>query len=154
MCEGVARSGDAALVDARRAGHEQLDRVRRDLDELDLEFEVRQIAEGGDAAEVLLEVSEQEQASVIVIGLRHRTPVGKLILTLEGPGRRELTPPGGARDLLPAEYAYTLTAEVLGALPPGRYRFVARVRGSAGGAAVVRQAPGRPPARCNGTFRP
>ena len=76
----VNMSRDDVLVDARRAGQDQLDRVRRDLDELDLEFEVRQIDEGGDAAEVLLEVSEQEAASVIVIGLRHRTPVGKLLL--------------------------------------------------------------------------
>jgi hypothetical protein len=66
-------------------------------------------------------------------------PVGNLTLTLEGPGRRELTPPGGARDLLPSEYEYALTNEVLGALPPGRYRFVARARGPAGGSPVVRR---------------
>jgi hypothetical protein len=66
-------------------------------------------------------------------------PVGNLVLTLEGPGRRELTPPGGARDLLPGEYAYTLTDEVLGALPAGRYRFVLRARGSAGGPLVSRR---------------
>ena len=66
-------------------------------------------------------------------------PVGNLILTLEGPGRRELTPPGGALDLLPGEYAYTLTNEVLGTLPAGRYRFVVRALGSAGGATVTRR---------------
>jgi hypothetical protein len=66
-------------------------------------------------------------------------PVGNLVLTLTGLGRRELTPPGGARDLLPGEYAYTLTAEIKSALPAGRYRFVVRARGSAGGAAVVRR---------------
>jgi hypothetical protein len=66
-------------------------------------------------------------------------PVGNLVLTLEGPGRRELTPPGGARDLLPGEYAYTLTDEVLRALPAGRYRFVVRARGTAGGPPVVRR---------------
>lgn len=76
----VNMSRDDVLVDARRAGEGQLDRVRRDLDELDLEFEVRQIDEGGDAAEVLLDVAEKEAVSVIVIGLRHRTPVGKLLL--------------------------------------------------------------------------
>ena len=43
-------------------------------------FEVRQIEEGSDAAEVLLEVADEEDASVLVIGLRHRTPVGKLLL--------------------------------------------------------------------------
>jgi hypothetical protein len=66
-------------------------------------------------------------------------PVGNLVLTLTGPGRRELTPPGGARDLLPGEYAYTLTPEIKSALPAGRYRFAVRARGSAGGAAVVRR---------------
>jgi nucleotide-binding universal stress UspA family protein len=76
----VNMSRDDVLVDARRAGADQLDRVRRDLDELGLEFEVRQIAEGGDAAEVILDVAREEHASVIVIGLRHRTPVGKLLL--------------------------------------------------------------------------
>ncbi|MGA8980736.1 MAG: universal stress protein [Pedococcus sp.] len=78
----VNMSRDDVLVDARRAGGKQLDRVRRDLDELDLEFEfeVRQIAEGSDAAQVLLDVADREEVSVIVIGLRHRTPVGKLLL--------------------------------------------------------------------------
>jgi hypothetical protein len=66
-------------------------------------------------------------------------PVGNLVLTLTGPGRRELTPPGGARDLLPGEYAYTLTDEIKSALPPGRYRFVARARGTAGGKVVERR---------------
>lgn len=76
----VNMSRDDVLVDARRAGGKQLDRVRRDLDELDLEFEVRQIDQGGDAAQVLLDVADREEVSVIVIGLRHRTPVGKLLL--------------------------------------------------------------------------
>jgi hypothetical protein len=66
-------------------------------------------------------------------------PVGNLVLTLAGPGRRELTPPGGARDLLPGEYAYTLTDEIKSALPPGRYRFVVRARGTAGGKVVERR---------------
>ena len=68
-------------------------------------------------------------------------PVGRLVLRLEGPEDRELTPPGGARDLLPAEYAYTLAREVLGGLPGGSYRFVVRARGPAGGATLVRRSP-------------
>jgi hypothetical protein len=68
-------------------------------------------------------------------------PVGSLVLRLAGPAARELTPPGGSRDLLPAVYAYTLTGEVLGGLPAGRYRFVVRARGPAGGRPLTRSSP-------------
>ena len=37
--------------------------------------------------------------------------------------QQTLTPPGGARDLLPAEYAYRLTEKALNKLAPGTYRF-------------------------------
>lgn len=76
----VNMSRDDVLVDAHRAGKDQLDRVRRDLAELGLEAEVRRVEEGSDAAEALLAVATQVDASVLVIGLRHRTPVGKLLL--------------------------------------------------------------------------
>jgi subtilase family protein len=66
-------------------------------------------------------------------------PVGNLVLKLAGPTERVLTPPGGARDLLPGEYAYTLTDEVKSGLEPGRYRFELRAQGTAGGRAVVRR---------------
>jgi hypothetical protein len=66
-------------------------------------------------------------------------PVGNLVLALDGPTRRELTPPGGARDLLPGEYAYTLTGEIKAELAPGIYRFVLRARGTAGGGVVARR---------------
>jgi hypothetical protein len=66
-------------------------------------------------------------------------PVGNLVLTLSGPTTRRLTPPGGARDLLPGEYAYTLTDEVKSQLARGYYRFELRARGTAGGKVVVRR---------------
>jgi hypothetical protein len=66
-------------------------------------------------------------------------PVGNLVLTLNGPTERELTPPGGARDLLPGEYAYTLTDEIKSQLSKGRYHFELRARGSAGGRTIVRR---------------
>jgi hypothetical protein len=53
----------------------------------------------------------------------------KLVLQLvdaKGHVRSTLTQPGGARGLMPAEYAYTLPRSALAALPPGRYAF--RVR--------------------------
>ena len=76
----VNMSRDDVLVDAHRAGVEQLERVRRDLADLDLDFEVRQVEHGSDASDVLLEIAEHEDVSVIVIGLRHRSPVGKLLM--------------------------------------------------------------------------
>jgi hypothetical protein len=42
--------------------------------------------------------------------------------------KQTLTPPDGARDLLPAEYAYRLTSQALKELTPGRYRFRATAR--------------------------
>jgi hypothetical protein len=71
-------------------------------------------------------------------------PVGDLtleILDAGGAAVRDLTPQGGARDLLPGEYAYTLTKDVSGALDPGRYRFRATAHGPAGGPPVVRTSP-------------
>jgi nucleotide-binding universal stress UspA family protein len=76
----VNMSRDDVLVDARRAGEDQLARVGRDLADLGTAFDVRQIDEGNDAADAILRVAEEEKASVIVIGLRHRSPVGKLLL--------------------------------------------------------------------------
>jgi hypothetical protein len=46
----------------------------------------------------------------------------------QGAVRQTLTPPGGARDLLPAEYAYRLPAKALAGLTPGGYRFRATAR--------------------------
>jgi hypothetical protein len=71
-------------------------------------------------------------------------PLERLTLTLVrrgGGGARQLTPRGGARSLLPAEYAYTLTGEALRELPRGTYRFVARARGPAHGAVSERSSP-------------
>lgn len=76
----VNMSRDDVLADAHRAGEDQLDRVRRDLDELGLTAEVRRVEHGNDPAEALLAAARDVDASVLVIGLRHRTPVGKLIL--------------------------------------------------------------------------
>jgi nucleotide-binding universal stress UspA family protein len=76
----VTMSRDDVLADAHRAADEQLARVRRDLGELGIESEVRRVEEGSDASDALLAVASEVDASVLVIGLRHRTPVGKLLL--------------------------------------------------------------------------
>ena len=61
----------------------------------------------------------------------------RLSLTLvdarDGRVVRRLTPPRGARELLPAEYAYTLPAGTLRDLGAGRYAFRAVARSPQGG---------------------
>ena len=77
-------------------------------------------------------------------GVRAVEPLGRLELQLidaSGKVVRELTPRGGASDLLPGEYAYTLTPSARSSLSKGRYSFLARGRGPAGGPDVVRKSP-------------
>ncbi|GIG24418.1 universal stress protein [Cellulomonas denverensis] len=57
-----------------------LEQVRAGLAERGIEYEVRVIAAGRDVAEELIGAAEDTSASLIVIGLRRRSPVGKLIL--------------------------------------------------------------------------
>ena len=75
---------------------------------------------------------------------RSAEPLGNLQLELvdeKGKVVRELTPPGGAENLLPGEYAYTLTKAARNGLKKGSYSFVARGRGPAGGPEVERKSP-------------
>ncbi|HET7823610.1 MAG TPA: universal stress protein [Ornithinibacter sp.] len=76
----VNMSRDDVLVDAHRAATDDLDRVERDVTELGVDVEVVRIEQGSDPADALVRVAEDRDASVIVIGLRHRSPVGKLIM--------------------------------------------------------------------------
>ena len=57
-----------------------LDRVERDLKEAGVTYEVRQFVRGKSPAEDIVAVADEEGAGLIVIGLRRRSPVGKLIL--------------------------------------------------------------------------
>ena len=88
-----ARLRDARLVvvNSHRGGREfdredavsseaELDAIRRELDESGVDHEIRQLVRGMDPADDLVNVAEEVSAELIVIGLRRRTPVGKLIL--------------------------------------------------------------------------
>jgi hypothetical protein len=71
-------------------------------------------------------------------------PIGNLRLELQDPaGRtaRVLTPVGGAPDLLPGEYAYTLTKAARAGLKKGAYSFEATATAPAGGPPVTRNSP-------------
>jgi nucleotide-binding universal stress UspA family protein len=73
-----ATRGDA-LVDDRYAGSDALTAVRAALEASGLSYEVRQ-SMGADVAEQVVAVATAEDAKLIVIGLRRRTPVGKLLM--------------------------------------------------------------------------
>ena len=59
---------------------QELDEVRKELADAEVESEIRQLVRGKDVADDLIAVAEETSAEFIVIGLRRRSPVGKLIL--------------------------------------------------------------------------
>ncbi len=59
---------------------EELDQVRHELAGTGIEHEVRHFVRGLEPAEDLISIAEEVDADLIVIGLRRRSPVGKLIL--------------------------------------------------------------------------
>jgi nucleotide-binding universal stress UspA family protein len=66
--------------DTSQAAEAELQRVTDELSGVGLELEVRQLVRGNEPAEDLISVANDTDAELIVIGLRRRTPVGKLIL--------------------------------------------------------------------------
>lgn len=73
-----ATRGDA-LVDERYADEDQLDRLTAELADSGLEVDVRR-SMGTDVGDQVLEVARDVDADLVVIGLRRRTPVGKLLM--------------------------------------------------------------------------
>ena len=73
-----ATRGDA-LVDEGYASTDQLGSVESVLAGADVPHEVRQTM-GSDIAAQVLQVADDTSAELVVIGLRRRSPVGKLIM--------------------------------------------------------------------------
>jgi nucleotide-binding universal stress UspA family protein len=89
--EAKLRGASLVVVNSHRGGREfdsdeavesesQLERVRDQLKGAGVEHEIRQLVRGMDPAEDLINVASEVAADFIVIGLRRRSPVGKLIL--------------------------------------------------------------------------
>ena len=74
------RGGTALDSDLAAELDESLSDVHAQLHESGVEHEVRQLVRGVDPADDLIGVAEEVDADLIVIGLRRRTPVGKLIM--------------------------------------------------------------------------
>jgi nucleotide-binding universal stress UspA family protein len=71
-------AGDA-YVDAHFARSGEMHDIEERLANCGVEFELSQPV-GVDAAEELLKAMDRPEAELLVIGIRHRSPVGKLLL--------------------------------------------------------------------------
>ena len=90
IAEALLRKADLVVVNSHRARHgdgeahqtieAELDEVRARVEEAGVAVDVRHPETGLDASEDLLNIAEEVGAELLVIGLRRRTPVGKLIL--------------------------------------------------------------------------
>lgn len=74
------RGGRDLDAEEARRYEQELAVIRSQLDDAGVEHEERQLVRGMEPAEDLIAVAEEVDAQLIVIGLRRRTPVGKLIL--------------------------------------------------------------------------
>ena len=91
ISEAKLRSSTLVVVNSHRGGDSfdgeksvksdtEMEAVKQRLEGSGVEFEVRQLVRGFEPAEDLIGIAESLEAELIVIGLRRRTPVGKLIL--------------------------------------------------------------------------
>jgi len=71
--------GDSA-VDERYVDADQLGALEARLTEAGVEHHVVHSMRGREASQEILEVAQQHRADLIVIGLRRRSPVGKLLM--------------------------------------------------------------------------
>lgn len=89
--EAQLRATTLVVVSSHRGGTEfdgedslrvdaQNEEVSRRLEQAGVDFEVRTLVRGFEPAEDLISLAEATGADLIVIGLRRRSPVGKLLL--------------------------------------------------------------------------
>jgi nucleotide-binding universal stress UspA family protein len=87
--EATLRSGRLVVVNASRgdsyvdagwAPAQEIELVKSRLAEAGVEFELRQLVRGHEPAEEVVDLAEELGAELIVIGMRHRTAVGKFLM--------------------------------------------------------------------------
>jgi nucleotide-binding universal stress UspA family protein len=76
----INSSRGEAVVDKRYAAGDDIAAIEERLRSEGIEHLIQQPVRGNDAADEVLQAAEQHRADLIVIGLRRRTPVGKLIM--------------------------------------------------------------------------
>jgi nucleotide-binding universal stress UspA family protein len=91
IAEAKLRGAKVVVVNSHRGGQDfdreasqkvesEMEAVKSSLDEAGVEHEIRQLVRGFEPAEDLIGIANDVSAELIVIGLRRRSPVGKLIL--------------------------------------------------------------------------
>ncbi len=91
IAEARLRDGELLVVHSMRGGErdelenvltyrEEFEQLEKQLAEEDISYRLVEYARGNAPSEDLLQAAEDEDADMIVIGIRRRTPVGKLIL--------------------------------------------------------------------------
>ena len=75
-----SKGGQKQDPDVVIAEREALERATQELRERGCTVEVRDLVRGSDPGDDLIAVATEEQADLIVIGLRRRSAVGKLLL--------------------------------------------------------------------------
>lgn len=91
VTEAQQRSAKLVVINSQKGGwslspehavevDDEMNTLHARLHEIGVEHEVRQLVRGEDPADDLIAVAEEVDADMIVIGLRRRTPVGKLIM--------------------------------------------------------------------------
>jgi nucleotide-binding universal stress UspA family protein len=89
VAEAALRGEDLLVVNAARgqawteagvATEEDIDAVRAELARAGVPFDVRRVLAGDDPAAEVIDAAAESGAQLIVIGLRHRSAVGKLIM--------------------------------------------------------------------------
>ena len=76
----LSDKGGPTSVEGADEAARGVEAVRRELEERGLPFDVQEVTQGRDVAEDLISAAEENDGQLIVIGLRRRSPVGKLIL--------------------------------------------------------------------------
>lgn len=89
IAEAATRGTDLVVVNVSAtsdpsettfATDRELEHVRRRLEGAGARYALRQLVRGRTPAEEIVGLAAAEDAELIVIGLRHRSPVGKLLL--------------------------------------------------------------------------
>ena len=89
--EAKLRDAKVVVVNSHRGGHDfdgeaaikaegEMEAVKAKLEASGVPYDLRQLVRGFEPAEDLISIAEANAAELIVIGLRRRSPVGKLIL--------------------------------------------------------------------------